>query len=56
MKCVTLGTYTHGRSMFRPVLSCKHLTQVSVVRPRSDLEREREDKKRYRKKRGGGGV
>lgn len=31
------------------LLSCKHLTQVSVVTLRSDLERKGEDKKRYRK-------
>jgi hypothetical protein len=54
--CVTRGTDTRGRSMFKPVLSCKHLTQVSVVRSRSDLERKGEGKKRYRKKGGRGRI
>jgi hypothetical protein len=34
----------------------KHLTQVSVVSSRSNLERKGEGKKRYRKKRRGGGA
>ena len=49
-KCLTRGTHTPGRSMFKTVLCCKHLTKVSVVRLRSDLERKGEGQKRYTKK------